>query len=878
MRYKGLTKKQAEELLGSYGYNEIEDPGKKTALKILLSQVRSNFIVYLLLAAAIMSFIVGKDLTAYTILAVIGVVIFSGFIQEYRAEEAVAKLKEMVMAVSLVIRNSQEKEIKTRELAPGDIVILRTGEKVPADCHILEAHELMLNESVLIGESREIAKVAAIDPKKHDDASSLFAGSFVVSGKAVARVVHTGMNTRFGKIAGMISTAEKELPLREKINRITKYMALVGVVVAVATGLVMLFHEDVSSALLVEVLILTIAISVSAFPEGFPVVLVTTLSVGAYKMAQKNAIVNRMSIIETLGETTVICSDKTGTITKGEMTVKKLFAVGKVYDVSGVGYDDTGDFRAKGKKIEAKNDDILRQILKAAAACNDAAIRRAGDGARYVATGSPTEAALLVMAAKGGVFKEDLAGDRQEEMVFNSERKMMSVLFGDSDEAVVYAKGAPEVILAKCKKLQKGVGVRKMTAKDRTIISAEHEKMTQAAYRTIAIAYRNADPEDKEGLDENLVFLGLAAMEDPPREEAAESLKVCERASIAVKMITGDNRETAVSIAGQVGLSVGRVLEGEEMERLTDDELAAIVSEVGVFARVRPVHKIRIVKALKEKGEIVTMTGDGVNDAPALKEAHIGVAMGRAGADVSRSVSDLILKDDNFATIVAAIREGRAIFNNIRKFTSYQLSCNYAELSILFIGALVYPFFGWPVPLLLALHILFMNLITDNLPAITLGFNNSSPDIMDKPPRRNARILVKNTIIPLVISGALMAAFSLLAFWVAHDILDRSVSESRTITLVILILLEIAGAFSFRSFRKPVIGRSPLLNKYLVYASAISLLATLAIVYTPLNRVFETTPLSLAEWLAALAAALAAVVFMDILKMINKRKNYLVFD
>lgn len=878
MRHKGLTKKQAKELLASYGYNEIEDPGKKTALHILLGQVRSNFIVYLLLAAMAMSFVVGKDVTAYTILAVIVAVIFSGFIQEYRAEEAVAKLKEMITAVSLVIRDKQEKEIETRCLVPGDIVILRTGEKVPADCHILEAQELILNESVLTGESREVAKEAEAEPETHNDASSLFAGSFIVSGKAVARVAHTGMNTRFGKIAGMISTAEKELPLRDKINRITKYMALVGAVMAVATGLVMLYHEEVSSQLLIEVLILTIAISVSAFPEGFPVVLVTTLSVGAYKMAQKNAIVNRMSIIETLGETTVICSDKTGTITKGEMTVKKLFAAGKVYDISGVGYGDAGDFRVKGRKIEIKNDDILKQVLKAVVICNDAAISRADEGVGYAATGSPTEAALLIMAAKGGVFKEDLAGDRQEEMVFNSERKMMSVLFGDGDKTIVYAKGAPEVLLNKCKKLQKGVGVRKMTAKDRTMLAAEHEKMTQAAYRTVAIAYRDAESEGKKDLDEDLVFLGLAAMEDPPRGEVAEALKICERAGIAVKMITGDNRETAISIAGQIGFEAGRVMEGDELESLTDDELAAVVGEVGVFARVRPIHKIRIVKALKEKGEIVTMTGDGVNDAPALKEAHIGVAMGRAGTDVSRSVSDLILKDDNFATIVAAIREGRAIFNNIRKFTSYQLSCNYAELSILFIGALVYPFFGWPVPLLLALHILFMNLITDNLPAITLGFNNSSPDIMDKPPRRNARILVKNTIIPLVISGVLMAAFSLLAFWVAHDILSRSVSESRTITLVVLILLEIAGAFSFRSFRKPVIGRSPLVNKYLVYASALSLLATLAIVYTPLNRVFETTPLSLAEWLASLAVALSAVVFMDILKIINNRKKYFVFD
>ncbi|HOZ56102.1 MAG TPA: cation-transporting P-type ATPase [bacterium] len=878
MKYTGLTKKQAKELLDSYGYNELKESGKKTVFNILWRQIQSNFIVYLLLAAMIISFIVGKDITAYTILAVITIVIFSGFFQEYKAEEAVENLKKMVMPVSLVIREGRELEIETKEIVPGDIVVLRTGEKIPADCVILECRELEVNESVLTGESKEVAKIAAVNSENYDDSNSLFAGSFIVNGKGIAKVVHTGMNTRFGKIAGLISSTDKELPLQKKVNRIAKFMALVGVIMASATGLTMLFSQEITPELLVEVLILTIAISVSAFPEGFPVVLITTLSVGAFKMAKKNAIVNRMSIIETLGETTVICSDKTGTITKGEMTVKKIYAAGKRYELSGVGYDEKGDFHVKGKKIEAKSEDVLSLLLKVAVLCNDAVIMRADDGLGYTASGSPTEAALLVMAAKGGFFREDFFGERQEEITFNSERKMMSVLFAGDNETLVCAKGAPETIIKKCRSVQKGVGVRQLSTKDRLTILAEHRKMTEEACRTIAFAYRKAENSDKKSLDEELVFLGLAAMEDPPREEVAESLRICENAGITVKMITGDNKETAMSIAGQIGLDKGRVVEGEELDELTDDELTAIVGKISIFARVRPVHKIRIVKALKERGEIVTMTGDGVNDSPALKEAHIGVAMGRTGTDVSRSVADLILKDDNFATIVAAIREGRAIFNNIRKFTSYQLSCNYAELFILFIGALLYPYFGWPVPILLALHILFMNLITDNLPAITLGFNNSSQDIMEEKPRRNAKILVKSTVIPLIISGIIMAAFSLVAFWVSYNIMGMTVSESRTITLVILILLEIAGAFSFRSFRKPVFGRSLLVNKYLVYASGASLLATLVIVYSPLNKIFETSPLLIGEWLAALAVALAAVLIMDLLKTINNKKKYLVFD
>lgn len=877
MNHKGLTNTQVKSLLKSYGYNELKDAGKKTVLSIFLRQIKNNFIVYLLLASMIISFFVGKDVTAFTILAVICIVIFSGFIQEYKAEEAVENLKKMVSPISLLIRNGKEKEVSSKEIVPGDIVILRIGEKVPADCVILEDKELMVNESVLTGESKEISKTAAIDLKEHSDANILFAGSFVVGGKAIAKVIHTGMNTRFGKIADMISTAEKDLPLQKKVNYIAKFMAIVGVVAAVSTGLVILANGEITRELIIEVLILTIAISVSAFPEGFPVVLITALSVGAYRMAKNNAIVNRMSIIETLGETTVICSDKTGTITKGEMTVKKIYAGGKEYEISGIGYECSGDFIFSRKKIDPKAENILNLFLETAVLCNDSVVKR-DKSESYDVFGQPTEIALKIAAAKAGVFHEDFSGEKIEEMTFNSERKMMSVLFADNEKFSVYAKGAPEIILAKCKNIQKATGVKKLTVKDKADIFAIWEKMATSAFRTIALAYRQASSSDKKELEEDLIFLGLAGIEDPPREEVAESLRVCREAGIAVKMITGDNKKTAVSIAEQIGLDKGRIVDGEELDKLTDEEVLAIVNEITIFARVRPDHKIRIVKALKEKGEIVTMTGDGVNDSPALKEAHIGVAMGKAGTDVSRSVADLILRNDDFSTIVMAIREGRAIFNNIRKFTSYQLSCNYAELSILFIGALLYPFLGWPVPVLLALHILFMNIITDNLPAITLGFNKSSSDIMKEKPRRNAKILVKNTVIPLIISSFIMATFSLAVFWTAYDIMGKTVSEARTITLVALILMEIAGAFCFRSFRKLVIGRSIMINKYLVYASSVSLLATLMVVYTPLNSVFETSPLSIMEWLVAATVAFAYILIFDILKILNNKKNFLSYD
>jgi P-type Ca2+ transporter type 2C len=881
MKYEGLSKKEAGELLEKFGYNEISDTGKKSVFNILLRQIRNNFIVYLLIIAMAISFFVGKDITGYTILVVVLIVIFSGFIQEYKAEEAVKNLKKMVMPLTLVIRSGKEKEIESREIVPGDVLVLRTGEKVPADCFILEEKELLANESILTGESKEVPKKAALDFENYSEENSLFAGTFIVSGKCLAEAVHTGMNTRFGKIACMISTAEKQLPLQEKVNKIAKYMAILGGFMAVSMGLLILYNaEAITNDLVIEVLILTIAISVSAFPEGFPVVLITTLSVGALKMAKKNAIVNRMSIIETLGETTVICSDKTGTLTKGEMTAKKIYCAGKTYEVSGIGFEAGGDISHKGKKADLSADKNLRLLMKAAVLCNDAIITRDEneDDNSYSISGQPTEASLLIMASKTRVFREDFEGDRLEEIPFSSERKMMSVLFGEGKDFFVFVKGAPEVILKNCAYIRKGVGARKISDKDKQKITEEYEKMNSSAFRTIALAYRRANSRDKSNLKSELVFLGLVGMEDPPREEVKESLKICGKAGIEVKMITGDNKETAISIASQIGLRKGRVIEGYELDQLSDDELSKVVEEISVFARVRPSHKIRIVKALKDNGEIVTMTGDGVNDSPALKEAHIGVAMGKAGTDVSRSVSDLILKDDNFATIVDAIREGRSIFNNIRKFTSYQLSCNYAELSILFVGVLLSPILGWPVPVLLALHILFMNLITADLPAITLGLNNSSPDIMEIEPRRNAKILVSKTVIPLVISGTIMAVFALAAFWFYYSILGTSISEARTMTLLVLILLEVASAFSFRSFRKPVIGRSLFVNKHLVYASIASIAATLAIFYTPLNRVFETSPLSVFDWIAAASAAILMVIIIDVLKTINKKKKYLVFD
>jgi len=871
----GLSQEEAKTLLQKFGPNEIKETNKTTPLKILFRQVKKNFVVYLLVFAIIISFFIGKQITAYAISAVVIMVVFVGFFQEYRAEKAVASLKTMLMPVSIVRRGGKEVEIPSTQLVPGDIVILGNGERVPADCEILEQKELRVDESVLTGESKDIPKKIS----KSSDEGQIFMGTFIVNGRCVAKVLHTGMNTRFGKIANLISTAEKDLPLEKKVNHIAKYMVVVAITVSFLTGLFMLIQADsINSETLTGILILIIALSVSAFPEGFPVVLIATLANGAAKMAKQNAIVNRMSIIETLGETTVICSDKTGTLTKGEMTVKKIFTSQKEFEVSGSGYEGKGDFLYRGNKmVNVESEKALSLLLKAAVVCNDAKIERTGIDMEYRVLGTPTEGALLILAAKKEIFREELPGERIEEIPFSSDRKMMSVLYKEKDKNFCFAKGAPEVILQKCTSLIKDKKLEKLSNQEKNKLLEINKKANEKAFRTIAIAYKELPNKATTYKEDEFIFLGLVAMEDPPREEAAEAIEISQRAGVKVKMTTGDNRETALSISKQIGLE-GAVLLGSDIDQLTDEELKEKISEVVIFARVRPEHKLRIVKALKSSGEIVTMTGDGVNDAPALKEAHIGVAMGKNGTDVSRSVADLTLKDDNFATIVLAIKEGRAIFNNIRKFVSYQLSCNLSELAILFLGVLLSPLLGWEIPLLLALHILFMNLITDNLPAITLGFNPASKDIMKEKPRKNAQILSRKLFALVLFNGGLMAFLTLATYFFSFNILGKDVQTSRTIALVTLILLEISSAFNFRSFRYLVLTRSPFVNKYLVYASAGSLVATLVILYTSVRDVFETVPLSLIEWGLPLYASGLIIVIYDLLKIYSNEENTLLAD
>ncbi len=874
---RGLTKKEAEKKLQEFGLNEIKESNVRTPIKIFLDQIKGNYIFFLLLFAMIISFYLKEVLTGYAIVLVLAIVIIVGFINEYRADKAIKALRELTKPYSIVIREGKEIEVLSSEIVPGDIIVLRNGEKIPADALVIEQRNLLVNESILTGEAKEIPKLELKGKQEeYGEENLIFMGTFVVNGRCLAKVIHTGMNTQFGKISSMISGAEKELPLRQKVNKITKTMVIIAIIFSIITGLIILL-DDPSSQSPASILIIIIALCVSAFPEGLPLVLITALSIGAHQMAKKNIIVNRLSVIETLGEATVICSDKTGTITTGEMTVKKIYCDNSLTEVSGAGYEAVGDFSYNNKRIDPGKDLVLNNLIKASIMCNDAKIERLGEDNLYKVLGNPTEASLLIMAAKAGQFSEDLKSERVEEIPFNSDRKIMSVLCKLKEGNYVYTKGAPEVLIKKCKFIQRRDGAFTFTQEQKERIFQENKKMTSSCLRTLALAYKKVATFSKDHFEEELVFLGLVAIEDPPRPEVKEAIQICLKAGIKVKMITGDNKETALSVAKEIGLR-GKVLEGSQIDNYSDEELKEIVNEVVIFARVRPEHKLRIVKALKSNGEIVAMTGDGVNDAPSLKEAHIGIAMGKNGTDVSRAVSDLTLRDDNFATITSAIREGRTIFKNIRKFVGYQLSCNYTELGCLFISSLLAPILGWQVPILLAIQILFMNLVTDDIPSVSLALTPSSADIMEEKPRKNKSILNKALVRWLVLAAITMTTFTLFSFFLSSTILKEDIVHARTIALVTLILLEIAGSYNFMSFRRLIKPSSLRANKPLFYTAIISIAATLVIIYTNLNKMFGTTPLTSLEWLIPILFAFLFILIFNIMKYFNNKSHFWDFN
>jgi Ca2+-transporting ATPase len=867
---KGLTEKEAQEKLQKYGLNEIEEKKKVSPFKIFISQFK-NFLIYILFAAVVISTIVGYDdyvkhggslvehfmdsIVILIILILIGVI---GFIQEYRAEKAIEALKKLASLKARVVRDGKEKQIDVNKLVPGDIVILEAGDKIPADGRLIELHNLQTQEAALTGESVPIKKELKVLPEKTqiaDQKNMLFSGTIITNGRGKAIVTRTGMNTEIGKIATMIQEAKPEpTPLQVKLEKLGK---MLGVAV-IAISVIVFIAGALTGKGLLEMFKTAVSLAVAAVPEGLPAVVVVSLALGARRMVKRNALIRRLPSVETLGATTVICSDKTGTLTKNEMTVKKIYANKKVIEVSGSGYSIQGDFFFNGKKINPKE---ILLLLKIGALNNDASL---SDGK---VVGDPTEGSLIVSAAKGGLIKEELEKDtpRIDEIEFTSERKMMTTVHKINGEKVAYVKGAPEVVLSHCTSIYDNGKVRKLGEKEKKEILEINRRFANDALRVLGFAYKTIFDKVNE---KNLTFVGLQGMIDPPREEAKLSIEKCKKAGIKVVMITGDHEITAKAIAKQLGIK-GKSLTGHQLEEI--ENLEGVVEDIAIYARVNPEHKIKIVDALKKKGHIVAMTGDGVNDAPALKKADIGTAMGITGTDVAKEASDMILTDDNFASIVNAVEEGRGIYDNIKKFVEYLLSSNLGEVLTVFIAIILSPFFANALPLL-AIQILWINLVTDGLPALALSVEPMEKDIMTRKPRNpKEKILSKSIIMRMVVVGSVMMLGTLVLFKVYS--LSKGVFYAQTMAFTTLMMFQMFNVLNCRSEDKSLFKIGLFSNAHLIGAITISILLQLTVIYTPLNIWFKTVPLGLVDWLLVFLVSSSVLWVIEIIKLTKTALN-----
>ena len=879
----GLSEEEAARRLAEYGPNELVAEKKPSLIILFLKQFKSVLVI-ILLAAVVLSLITGWIKTgsileaheelvdAITILAIVFACAALGFVEEYRSERALELLKELAAPTAKVIRDGKERVVLARELVPGDLVVLHMGDKVPADLRLIEAVNLRIDEAVLTGESVPVDKDVAPLPEDmplSDRINMAFSGTTVVYGRGKGVVVATGMRTEFGKIAAMVQEVREEAtPLEKRMAQVGRWLGILCVVVCVLVAVLGILKGYGP----LDMILWGISLAVAAVPEALPAVVTGALAVGVWEMAKRNAIVRRLPAVETLGCTSIICSDKTGTMTKGEMTVRRIYYAGKMIEITGVGYEPKGSFFLLKSKEELNplEDEGLALLLRAAALCNDAVL--AQEEGRYVIHGDTTEGALVVLAAKAGLDLDELRAmyPRIGEVPFTSERKRMTTVHKTPEGAVhAYMKGAPEIVLEKCDYVWDVGGPRPITDEDRRRILAVNEEMARQALRILAVAYKPLEGElDK--YDETIemsdfVFLGLVGMIDPPREEVREAIELCKKAGVKVSMVTGDHLLTAVAVAKELNMDIKRALTGAELEKLSDEEFGRIVEDVSIYARVMPEHKVRIVEALKKKGHVVAMTGDGVNDAPALKKADIGVAMGITGTDVTREASDMVLADDNFATIVAAVEEGRRIYDNIKKYLAYLMRCNIAEILVMVVAFLI----GLPLPLTAA-QILWVNLTTDGLPALALGLDPAEPDVMKRPPRNPKEsvftldVKLYLTLVPIAITGALVFTF---AYFMVHG-----EAVARSVFFLSMILVELACALNSRSLTKPVWAVGPLKNRFLLVSVALSALMTIPLFYTPLlNDAFNVVPVDLNGWLWAIGLALAMFVSVELVKALVQR-------
>ena len=842
---RGLTSSEAQKGLEKYGPNEIMQKKKISPIKIFLAQF-NDFMVWVLIGATIISGFMGDIADAVTISIIVVINAFLGFIQEFKTEKSLDALKSLAAPTCKVLRDGNIKIVNASEVTIGDGIILETGDRVPADGAIIECNNLMVDESLLTGESVGVNKGLI------GNSSNIFMGTTVLKGKGSFRVTQVGMGTKMGEIADDLQNIEDEKsPLRERLDSLGKILVVLCIIVCVlVTVLGVLRGNDLG-----EMFLLGVSLAVAAIPEGLAAIVTVSLALGVSRMLKRKALVRKLPAVETLGCTSVICSDKTGTLTQNKMTVKEVFMNGKIYKI-----DD--------EKLPENN-----ALMKSFVYCNDCNYNFSKENIEEALYGDPTETALIKLYFNDvNLLKNKVASiDRVFDIPFDSIRKMMSVIVKENGKEICYVKGAPERLINKCTHIYEDGTIKPLTHQKKTQILDSVENMSNRALRCIGGAYKeNNLTRDEKTLENNLIFLGIAGIIDPPRPEVKEAVKKCRLAGIRPVMITGDHKNTAYAIGKDLNIvtSKDQVITGEELEKINDEELKEKVKNIRIFARVTPKHKLRIVRAFKQTGNIVAMTGDGVNDAPAIKEADIGIAMGISGTDVTKEASAMILMDDNFSTIVSAVEEGRTIYDNIRKFIRYLLSCNLGEVLTMFLASLLY----LPTPML-PIQILFVNLATDGLPAIALGVDPADKDIMNQQPRdKKEGVFARGLTEKILVRGCLIGICTLLSF-IGGMYYGMSLETCRTMALATLVMSQLFHVFECRSERHSIFEIKLFSNPYLVLAVLSSVIMLLSIIYVPfLRQIFHTTALGINNWLLVLFCS-SVIFFINSVYLFIKVKK-----
>ncbi len=907
---KGLTQEEAAERLNRFGPNELTEKPRPGFLKMLLSQF-NNFLVIILIVAAVVSLLLGEIVDALAIMIIVVLNAVVGVIQESKAEAALAALKKMAAPNAQVIRGGRQVTIPSRELVPGDVVLLEAGNYVPADMRLIESVNLKVEEASLTGESVPVDKNANVvldkDIPVGDRKNSAFMSTLATYGRGKGLVTGTGMHTQIGEIAEMLQSYEdEETPLQGKLNQLAKTLGITclsicGIIFIYGlirdTHFGTIFSDGLMAYLgaekkdIVELFMTAVSLAIAAIPEGLPAVVTICLALGMQSMIRRHALIRKLPAVETLGCATVICSDKTGTLTQNEMTIVQAWVGGRQFRITGEGYQPVGQFLAEGEPFDPLSDPDASLLLHGGLLCNDAKLEESGEGEggrTYRIVGDPTEGAMVVAAAKAGILRPDAEKRlrRVQEIPFDSDRKRMTTIhqkessngdfpFHFPSPMAAFVKGAPDIVLDLCQEIcTDGRPVPITEEKKREILKANQD-MARQALRVLGVAYRPMDgiPQEctSETVERNLIFVGLMGMIDPARPEVKEAVKVAQGAGLRSVMVTGDYKDTAEAIAREIGIlrPGGQVLTGAELNKMSDEELAKIVDRVDVCCRVSPAHKTKIVDAFKARGHVVAMTGDGVNDAPALKRANIGVAMGITGTDVSKETADMVLTDDNYASIVSAIEEGRIIYSNIRKFVYYLISCNIGEILIIFIAMLA----GLPMPLK-PVQLLMLNLVTDGAPALALGMEKGDPDIMKRPPRPTKEPVINWEMqIGTMVQAVVMTVAVLGAYYWALQIYPQDTGHAQTIAFATLCMSELFRAFTARSEHYGIFSIGVFTNRWMIWAVLGSATLVLIAIYVPFLRpFFDTTLLSLSDWMIAVPFMLLASIAAEITKVFIRRK------